>query len=220
MNRLQQHLHHHRWFYTALILAGAAWLLTDVIAPKLRLFVAIDTFYLAYLLLMGLLVSHATPDELRRRAAIDDEGVYFIAGITIVAVCFSLISLFELLNQSDKPNGLRLVLSIGSAPLAWAVLHTIAAFHYGHRYYADLDPGPQVNDAGGLRFPDTPEPALWDFLYYSFVIGMTAQVSDVMVTSTTMRKTTMVHGVVSFFLNTVLIALAVNVAVALAQASH
>lgn len=220
MNRAQQHLHHHRWFYTALGLAGLAWLLADVVAPRIRLFVAIDTFYLAYLLLIGFLVSHATPDELRRRAAVDDEGVLFIIGITIVAICFSLVSLFELLNQADQPDTLRLVLSIGSAPLAWAVLHTIAAFHYGHRYYADLDPGPEVTDAGGLKFPDTPEPAVWDFLYYSFVVGMTAQVSDVIVTSTSMRRLTLVHGVVSFFLNTVLIALAVNVAVALAQASH
>lgn len=220
MNRVEQHLHHHRWFYIALILAGAAWLFTGVVAPKVRLFATIDTFYLSYLLLMGFLVSHATPDELRRRAAVDDEGILFIASITIVAVCFSLVSLFELLNASGKPDTLRLVLSIGSAPLAWAVLHTIAAFHYGHRFYADLDPGPAVADAGGLKFPDTPEPAVWDFLYYSFVVGMTAQVSDVMVTNTTMRRMTLVHGVVSFFLNTVLIALAVNVAVALAQASH
>ena len=220
MNRVQQHLHHHRWFYIALILAGLAWLLSDVIVPRIRLFIAIDTFYLSYLLLMGLLVAHASPDELRRRAAVDDEGILFIAGITVVAVFFSLVSLFELLNQSGKPDTTRLVLSIGSAPLAWAVLHTIAAFHYGHRYYADLDPGPLVVDAGGLKFPDTPEPAVWDFLYYSFVIGMTAQVSDVMVTNTAMRKMTLVHGVVSFFLNTVLIALAVNVAVALAQSAH
>jgi uncharacterized membrane protein len=220
MNRVEQHLHHHRWFYIALVLAGAAWLIADVVAPRTRLFVTIDTFYLSYLLLMGLLVSHATPGELRRRAAVDDEGIVFIAGITIVAVCFSLVSLFELLNQSGRTDTLRLVLSIASAPLAWAVLHTIAAFHYGHRYYADRDPGPNVVDAGGLKFPDTPEPAVWDFLYYSFVIGMTAQVSDVIVTSTTMRRMTLVHGVVSFFLNTVLIALAVNVAVALAQASH
>ena len=220
MNLVEQHLHHHRWFYTALILAGVAWSFADVFAPRLRLFAAFDTFYLTYLLLMGFFVFQASPDELRRRAAVDDEGVYFIAGITIVAVGFSLVSLFELLNGSDKPDTLRLVLSVGSAPLAWAVLHVIAAFHYGHRYYADLDPGPAVTDAGGLKFPDTPEPAVWDFLYYSFVVGMTAQVSDVVVTSTTMRRLTLVHGIVSFFLNTVLIALAVNVAVALVQASH
>jgi uncharacterized membrane protein len=219
MNRITQHLHHHRWFYAALLLAGIAWILTGMAMPRLRLFVAGDVFYLTYLVLMGALVLGATPDELRRRAAVDDEGMVFIAAITVVAIGFSLVSIFELLNQADKPDALRLGLSIASAPLAWAVLHTIAAFHYGHRYYADLDPGPAVLDARGLKFPDTDEPVLWDFLYYSFVIGMTAQVSDVQITSLTMRKLTLVHSVISFFLNTVLIALAVNVAVAMAQAA-
>jgi uncharacterized membrane protein len=87
-------------------------------------------------------------------------------------------------------------------------------------YYSDADPGPGRADVGGLSFPDSREPSVWDFLYYSFVIGMTAQVSDVQVTNTAMRRITLVHSVVSFFLNTVLIALAVNVAVALAQASR
>ena len=57
------------------------------------------------------------------------------------------------------------------------------------------------------------EPGSWDFLYYSFVVGMTAQVSDVQVLSTAMRRVTLAHGVVSFFYNTVLLALAVNVAI-------
>jgi uncharacterized membrane protein len=58
-------------------------------------------------------------------------------------------------------------------------------------------------DAGGLEFPDTNEPTGWDFLYYSFVVGMTAQVSDVQVLTT---------PIVSFFYNTVILALAVNLA--------
>ena len=131
-----------------------------------------------------------------------------------------MISLFELVNQADKPDALRLALSIASAPLAWSVLHIIAAFHYAHRYYADSDPGPAWVDAGGLTFPNTPEPGPSDFVYYSFVIGMTAQVSDVQVTSASMRRVTVLHGIVSFFLNTVLIALTVNVAVALAQSGR
>jgi uncharacterized membrane protein len=215
-----QHLKHHRWFYLSLLLAVVAWFLASVFARTLRLFAAFDVFYLSYLILQIVLVFNATPDELRKRAAVDDEGMFFIPVITAVAVSFSLISIFELLNQADKPNGLRLILSIGSAPLAWGVVHTIAAFHYGHRFYADLSPGPDVTDARGLKFPETEEPALSDFLYYSFVVGMTCQVSDVQVTSQSMRKLTLVHGIVSFFLNTVLIALAVNVAVAMGQSWH
>jgi uncharacterized membrane protein len=218
-NPIASHFRHHRFFYLAALIAGLAWSLADVAVPTLRLFVGADTFYLTYLVFTASFLLHATPEDLRRKAAVEDEGRFFIVLITAFAVCFSLVSIFELLNQADKPDALRLVLSIGSAPLAWAVLHTIAAFHYAHRYYADADPGPKVIDAGGLKFPDCEEPAVWDFLYYSFVIGMTAQVSDVLVTSTSMRRVTLIHGVVSFFLNTVLIALAVNVAVALAQAA-
>jgi len=48
------------------------------------------------------------------------------------------------------------------------------------------------------------------------VIGMTAQTSDVGVTTTAMRKVTLLHSIVSFFFNTVLVAAAVNAAVSLA----
>ncbi|HJW40244.1 MAG TPA: DUF1345 domain-containing protein [Rhizomicrobium sp.] len=214
------HIQHHRWFYLAVLVAAGAWAVTSMVMPTLRLFVAGDAFYLSYLVLTASLVFRMSAPELRRRAATDDEGMILIGLITVLAVCFSLFSIFELLNQTDKPDILRLVLSIGSAPLAWFVLHTVAAHHYAHRYYADADPGPKVLDAGGLMFPDSKEPEMWDFLYYSFVIGMTAQVSDIQVTSTSMRKVTLIHSVISFFLNTVLIALAVNVAVALAQVAR
>lgn len=63
----------------------------------------------------------------------------------------------------------------------------------------------------GLDLPETDEPGILDFLYYSFVVGMTAQVSDVQATSRAMRRTTLTHGVVSFFFNTVILALTVNV---------
>ena len=88
------------------------------------------------------------------------------------------------------------------------------AFHYAYLYYSDPEEQrrPAVCD-----FPDTPEPGAADFLYYSFVVGMTAQVSDVQVTSTRIRKTMLGHSIVSFFFNTVLIAMAVNAVVALTR---
>jgi uncharacterized membrane protein len=63
-----------------------------------------------------------------------------------------------------------------------------------------------------LLFPETKEPGAWDFLYFSFVVGMTAQVSDVQVVSTAIRRVTLAHGILSFFINTIIFALAVNVA--------
>ena len=106
-----------------------------------------------------------------------------------------------------------LVLAILSVLLGWFTLHTVVAFRYAHLYYAPApETAGQARDARGLEFPGTREPDLWDFLYYSFVIGMTAQVSDVQVTSAVMRRTTLAHGVTSFFFNTVILALSVNIA--------
>jgi uncharacterized membrane protein len=107
------------------------------------------------------------------------------------------------------------MLALASAPLGWFMLHTIAALHYGHRYYTNSAASGARKDSGGLKFPDTHEPHAWDFIYFSFVIGMTAQVSDVSALTTRMRQVILVHAVISFVFNTILIALAVNVAVAL-----
>ena len=101
------------------------------------------------------------------------------------------------------------------------MLHVIAAFHYAEVYYAPNNLAlPKRGKVWSLSFPNTEEPGVWDFLYFSFVIGMTAQVSDVQVASTQMRKLTLSHGVVSFLFNTVLITLAVNIAVILADRPH
>jgi uncharacterized membrane protein len=91
------------------------------------------------------------------------------------------------------------------------MLHMLMAYHYANLYYWQ----PSGKGGSGLLFPDTPTPGAVDFLYYSFVIGMTAQVSDVQITATRIRRTTLGHSVASFFFNTVLIAMAVNAVVAL-----
>jgi len=64
----------------------------------------------------------------------------------------------------------------------------------------------------GLDFPGNEKPGYWDFAYFSFVIGMTSQVSDVAVTSKPIRQTVTAHGIVSFFFNATLLALMVNIA--------
>ena len=95
--------------------------------------------------------------------------------------------------------------------ISWTTLHVIYAVHYAHIYY---DPTERKDDGkvrGGLEFPGTKEPDYWDFVYFSFVVGMTCQVSDVQITARHLRHLATAHGVVSFFYNTVVVALAVNV---------
>ncbi len=101
-----------------------------------------------------------------------------------------------------------LTIAIATIALSWAAVHTTFALHYAHDYYRGAKPG-------GLQFPsgDKEDHAdYWDFVYFSFVIGMTAQVSDVGITGKTIRRTATAHGIVSFIYNTALLALTVNIA--------
>jgi uncharacterized membrane protein len=93
---------------------------------------------------------------------------------------------------------------------SWTLTHTMFALHYAHLYYGDDPLRKGRQDRRGLRFPDERTPDFWDFLYYAFVVGMTCQVSDVQVDSRHMRRLTLGHGVLAFFFNAVILALAVN----------
>jgi uncharacterized membrane protein len=91
--------------------------------------------------------------------------------------------------------------------LSWAFTHTIFALHYAHEFYSENDGPP-----GGLQFPGSEDPDYWDFVYFSFVIGMTSQVSDVAIRSKPIRRIVAAHGVISFVFNVALLSLTVNIA--------
>jgi len=164
-----------------------------------------------------------TASFLKGNAAIEDEPTWLIVAVAFVAVVVSVVSLFVILNSDPHPEWNALALSLASVALGWLTIHTMAAHHYAYLYWR---PGPHEGGGAGakkaeprrgLDFPGDDEPGGYDFLYFSLVIGMTAQTSDVAVTRTQMRKLNMLHAVVSFFFNTVLVAAAVNVAVSLAN---
>ncbi len=205
------HIRHHGRFYLAALSGVAAWLAALSLPSPLPALIGGDAFFCIYLALMAHLAMRITPEGLRKRASEEDEGILLIVVLALAAIVFSLASIFTLLNRAAVPGSAELGLVIASVPLGWLMLHTIAAFHYAHVHYLD------TGQSGGLDFPATRDPGAWDFLYFSFVIGMTAQVSDVSVLTTGMRRLTLAHGILSFFYNTVLLALAVNVAVTLAR---
>jgi uncharacterized membrane protein len=208
------HLHHHWRFYAAVLVGLAAGAATGLLSQPLPFAVGGDAFFAVYLVLMAWQARALTPTVLRRRASFEDEGMPLIALITGAAIVLSLGSLFLALRRTDGPGAIALALALASVPLGWLTLHTVAAFRYGHLYYSPGDAnGGKRREAGGLAFPRTDEPGCWDFLYHSFVIGMTAQVSDVQVLTAGMRRLALAHGIAAFFYNTVLLALAVNVAV-------
>ncbi len=177
--------------------------------------IAVDVFFTAILAMM-LRRTGQTPEILRKKAAVEDAGTGLIVAITLLAVGTSLTATIGLVNRTEPAGLAETVLALSSVPLGWAVMHTLAAFHYAHLFYGR---GPA---AGGLFFPGntyapTDDPDVWDFMYFSFGIGMTAQVSDVTVNSATMRRVVLAQAVAAFLTNTVILALAVNAAIALPQ---
>ena len=172
-----------------------------------------DVFYLVFLILCGVMIAGQKKSDLKKRAKVQDEGIAIVLLIIVATVGFFCDAVFTALNKKHGLEITPLILAGIGAPLGWFVLHTVMAFRYADIHYFD-DPDCE-GDEKDLAFPGRGDPGMWDFLYYSFVVGMTAQVSDVEVRTTVMRRATLVHGVVSFFLNTVFIAMAVNAGVAL-----
>jgi uncharacterized membrane protein len=212
------HVRRHRWFYVAFMCGVVAWFAAHNLPFNIRLAATGNAFYLIYLLLIGSFVLRVPAERFRDWIDDEDEGLFIITLTTLAAVALSLTSIFFVLNGVHKMSATFMALSLMSAPLGWFVLHTVAALHYAHFFYGARLADSSDTELDGLCFPGTPDPGVWDFLYYSFVVGMTAQVSDVQVLSTPMRRLTMLHGIISFIFNTVLIALAVNTVVTLVQA--
>lgn len=209
---IQSHWHHHWRFYLCAFMGAAVFALTAELAPLVRLLASGDTFFGAYLAVTLAIAFRITPEELDRKADIEDEGIYLVVLLSLVMIGFCCFAIITLFHHKKGVDDLALFLAIMGAPLGWCMLHMLLAYHYANLYYSE----PGGKGGSGLLFPDTPTPGGVDFLYYSFVIGMTAQVSDVQVTSTRIRRTTLGHSIVAFFFNTVLIAMAVNAVVALA----
>jgi uncharacterized membrane protein len=178
--------------------------------PVMRGLVGWDLGVGLYVVLACEMMARADVQQIRRRAADQDEGAIVILALTVAAALASLLAIIALLGTSAAgPSPRRsgeLVLATITIVLSWALIHTIFALHYAHEFY-------DGSGVGGMAFPGgEKEPDYWDFAYFSLVVGMTSQVSDVGVTSKVIRRTVAAHGVVSFFFNAALLALTVNIA--------
>jgi uncharacterized membrane protein len=151
-------------------------------------------------------------------AKLQDTSRSIIFGTVLVGACGSLFAVAYLLGTAKSVPGTRLVQHVALAAItvmcSWFLIHTIFAMHYAHAFYRQIDEGERGD---GLNFPDCDEPDFLDFAYFSFVIGMTFQVSDVSITSNRIRRLSLVHALLSFLFNTVILALAINLASGLAS---
>lgn len=146
-----------------------------------------------------------------------DEGEWTVFSVTILGTAASFAAVTVILHDVKDMVPLQRQLYVGLVTatllLSWFVTHTVFALRYAHEYYERTPDAVTVD--GGLQFPGGSSPDYWDFVYFSFVLGMTFQVSDVQVTSRKLRRLATVHGVLAFLFNTVIVALTVNIAASL-----
>jgi uncharacterized membrane protein len=180
-----------------------------------RLLLGWDTGVAIYLVwAVTVMVRCSTVAAIKRNAAIQDEGAFAILLLTVGAALASLGAIFAELAALERANpnyGLHIALAAATVVLSWTFTHTIFALHYAHDFYGE------ASRSDGLKFPDNAKPDYWDFVYFSFVIGMTFQVSDVAVTHKSIRRMVVAHGALSFFFSTAIVALTVNIAAGLIQ---
>ena len=190
------------------------------LAPRLAVEGPAIVFFVVYLTQVGLRLRRLTAERLKATAEADDAPAPVILFVTLMAVAAAIIALFNAMNRAgSSESGLEVALAFASVVLGWLTVHTMFSMHYAHLYWRPLKtkPGAPPARGKGLNFPGDDEPGAYDFLYFGFVIGMTAQTSDVEITETAMRRINLAHSLVSFFFNTVLVAAAVNAVVSLAN---
>ena len=196
-----------RTFFSVAMGMVAFFVLPGSLRLVTRLLVSWDIVIALYLLLVYVMVLRSGLAHIKRNAVLQDDGRFLILMVTALGAFASIAAIVSELGEAHRSPP-QLIFATLTIALSWVAVHTTFALHYAHDYYRGGKPG-------GLQFPsgDQQDHAdYWDFVYFSFVIGMTAQVSDVGITNKTIRRTATAHGIISFIFNTALVALMVNIA--------
>lgn len=203
---------HYRLLFSVVMGAGAALFArnTDIATRSL---IGWDVCVIVMLLGIWRMMATTTLVELRRRAAQQDETGPVILGLMVAAVVASLAGILAEMNHARSAGiggtDFFILLVLGTLVLSWLCMHILFATHYAHRYYGERD---TANKSGsGLIFPEpNAAPNYTEFVYFAFCVGMTYQVADIMTGTRAFRKLITLHGVLSFFYNTFVLALAVS----------
>ena len=211
-----EHLDSHYRLILALVAAAVAFVVTiGQMVVSVQTIVVWDVFCLSSLALAWIRMIWAEPATCAKSARLQDSGRTFIFLLVVIGTCASLFAVAFLLGTAKSLSGgrvtWRVALAATTVLASWSLMHTAFGLHYAHVYYRKSEDDKGEADHGGLKFPGEPRPDFMDFGYFSFVIGMTCQVSDVQVTSRRMRRLALIHGVLSFVYNTAILALSINI---------
>lgn len=205
----------HAPFYIGLIAGLAFFAVALWLVPKFAVAIGANALFVAYLALSFLKLPVLTADYLREHARDEDAPAGGIFLVVLVVIIASVVSLFVALSD-EKPDTAEVALSVASVLLGWFTVQAVGAFHYAYEYYQQ----PEVSEGersieGGLDFPGDEDPDGTAFMYFSYSVGTSVAASDTKITSNAMRRRLTYHLVFSHLYNTIILAAAVNVIMAL-----
>ncbi|RAX39876.1 DUF1345 domain-containing protein [Rhizobium tropici] len=198
------------------VLAGIAvfLFLTSRDLNASNLLIAWDTTAVVFIVYSLYRMLTANALRIRKRSADLDFSDGFLLFLSIAAAIASIggiaLDLLGVKDASPEVAFYRVMMAIVTILISWTFLHTLFTIHYAHRFYSIPGKGQ------GLKFAEpVEEPIYWDFLYFSFTIGVAAQTADIGVSTVSMRKLVLLHAILSFLFNTTILALAINVGASL-----
>jgi len=228
-----------------LFLSFAAGALAGFLAPEsfgivTRALIGWNVAAICDLALVLAMTPRASRRSIRLQAQLLDDGRYFVlifsAVAAVAAICAIIVELGAAKDLQGVTRALHLSLAGGTILTSWLFMHMTFALHYAHEYYLerkrtgadgeapasgrfddDLCKAAEASSdtRGGLIFPDTTHPTYGDFTYFSYTIGVASQTADVSISSAAMRRIVLAHSVLSFFFNTTILALTINLAAGL-----
>jgi uncharacterized membrane protein len=191
-----------RLLTSALVAVVAFLLLLPSFSPTRAMLIAFNAGAGLFLVLMLVLMFRATLASMHHRAQIQDENKWIVLILSLCVAAVVLTALSHELHAAKDKSLADIALASSTIFLSWLFVAVIFAQQYAHSFYLK---------AGQLVFPGTASPDYLDFMYFAVVLSMCCQTSDVAITSSAFRRLVMLHSVVSFFFNVIIIAITVNV---------
>jgi uncharacterized membrane protein len=202
-----------RFLVLAAILLVGLPVLVPAIGWRHGIMASFDGAAAVFLASLWPLLKTSRAELIRSHAAKNDANRALLLGVSGIVVLAILVAVGSELIEKGAPKPGTIALIVATLALAWLFSNMVYALHYAHIFYSqgDLDGDGEKEDLRGLDFPKTEEPNYWDFIYFSFTLGMTFQTSDVEMTTTQMRTVAIFHCLAAFVFNIGVLAFSINV---------
>lgn len=217
LHRLKNGVIYRPRFFLTFLVAAILFIALNFTSPwawSTNLLLGWNVAVYCYLFMTMKALWNSDSHHILKRAQQQDPSKWIILFLVILTLVMCFIAIIVELTHLPKVHSIKIghiVLSITTIISAWFFMHTVFAIHYAHDFYLSL----KANEEGGLDFPKTAQPTYPDFLYFSYVIGTSAQTADVSITTKSMRILNILHILLAYCFNTTILAICINVAASL-----